>query len=77
MKTEQRVIVVFPTPTDALHLEYVCRAEGVPGRMIPVPGSIKAGCGLAFSAPPETEQRLRTLAEANSIRVDGFYRRVL
>ena len=62
MKTEQRVIVVFPT---------------VPGRMIPVPGSIKAGCGLAFSAPPETEQRLRTLAEANSIRVDGFYRRVL
>ena len=49
----------------------------VPGRMIPVPGSIKAGCGLAFSAPPETEQRLRTLAEANSIRVDGFYRRVL
>lgn len=63
--------------TDALHLEYVCRAEGVPGRMIPVPGSIKAGCGLAFSAPPETEQRLRTLAEANSIRVDGFYRRVL
>ena len=51
MKTEQRVIVVFPTTTDALHLEYVCRAEG--------------------------EQRLRTLAEANSIRVDGFYRRVL
>lgn len=77
MKTEQRIVFTFPTTTDAMFLEHVCRTENIPGRMIPVPTSISAGCGLAFSAPPEAKDRIREEAERNHIRIEGIYERIL
>lgn len=77
MKTEQRVIFTFSTTTDAMFLEHVCRTENLPGRMIPVPTSISAGCGLSWSAPPDAEEAIRKAAEKNKIRIEGIYARVL
>ncbi len=77
MKTEQRVIFTFPTTTDAMFLEHVCRAENLPGRMIPVPTSISAGCGLSWSAPPDAGEAIRQAAEKNGIRIEGTFDMVL
>jgi len=77
VKTEQRIIFTFPTTTDAMFLEHVCRTEDLPGRMIPVPTSISAGCGLSWSAPPEAREAISAAAEKNKIRIEGIYERVL
>lgn len=77
MKTEQRIIFTFPTTTDAVFLEHVCRTENLPGRMIPVPTSISAGCGLSWSAPPEAKEGIVKAAEKNGIRIEGIYDRIL
>lgn len=60
-----------------MFLEHVCRTENLPGRMIPVPTSISAGCGLSWSAPPDAEEAIRKAAEKNKIRIEGIYARVL
>jgi len=60
-----------------MFLEHVCRTEELPGRMIPVPTSISAGCGLSWSAPPEAEEAIRKAAENHNIRIEGIYERVL
>ena len=36
-----------------------CKADQIPGRLIPVPRSISAGCGLSWCALPGEEDAIR------------------
>ena len=63
----KKLIVTFYTTADAMAMEKVCRAEGAPGRLIPVPRCISAGCGLAWCAAPESREALRRVMQANGI----------
>lgn len=56
-----KLIITFHTTTDAMAMEAACRAACADGRLIPVPRSISAGCGLAWCAQPESESALRSL----------------
>ncbi len=62
-----RLVVSFHTTIEALAMESVCREHGIPGRLIPVPREITAGCGMAWSAPPDSEDDIRSVMEQNSI----------
>lgn len=44
-------ILTFRTTTDAMAMEKKCAECGIPGRLIPVPREITAGCGLAWRMP--------------------------
>ncbi len=59
---QPRLVVTFSTTTAALQWERRCKELGVPGRLIPVPVTITADCGLAWSMPPEEAPRLEELA---------------
>ncbi len=50
--------ITFPTTAAAMEIESFCVARQLPGRIIPVPREITAGCGLAWKAPPEAEETL-------------------
>lgn len=50
------LVVTFHTTTAAMEAERCCQEGGLPGRIIPVPREITAGCGLAWKAPPEAEE---------------------
>lgn len=49
-------ILTFAGTTQAMQMEQYARAHGLPGRMIPVPREITAGCGLSWKAAPEEER---------------------
>ena len=53
-----RLIVTFHTTTAAMGMEIACNRAELPGRLIPVPREITAGCGMAWSAPPEARAQL-------------------
>ena len=53
------LVVTFPTTAAAMACEDLCEARGLPGRAIPVPGEVAAGCGLAWKALPEDEDTLQ------------------
>ena len=72
-KTEKLVITFFTT-TDAMAMEMSCREEMADGRIIPVPGSISADCGLAWCAKLESEALLRDLMERRGLKFQGIYR---
>lgn len=69
----ERCVVTFPTTTAAMEMEAACRAAGLPGRLIPVPRSITAGCGLCWAAPPEYRTVLEELVMEKRIQIDGVY----
>lgn len=60
-KKEPKIIVTFHTTADAIATERVCKRENMPGRMIPVPRELSAGCGLAFCAPADERDQLEEL----------------
>lgn len=66
-KKEKRLIVAFYSTHDAMAFEDYCHENGVPGRLIPLPREISAGCGLAWSAPPDDEEGLRVLLKGAGI----------
>ena len=49
-KKELKLVVTFHTTTDAMAMEKACKEGGAPGRLIPVPRAISAGCGLSWCA---------------------------
>lgn len=75
-KTE-RCVVTFRTTAGAMSMESACRTAGLPGRLIPVPRSVAAGCGLCWAAPPETREALEELVMKKHLDVDGIYAIIL
>ena len=46
------IVLSFRTTLQAMEWEKQCLAAGVPGRLIPLPREISAGCGLAWRMLP-------------------------
>ena len=68
-----KVIVTFPTTTQAMKMEKAARACGAPGRLIPVPREISAGCGMAWSAEAEAKEALKRLISDAGIEAEGIF----
>ena len=66
------LVVTFPTTAAAMSCEECCLRRGLPGRMIPVPGEVAAGCGLAWKAAPETQDELAAALAADGVPVEGW-----
>ena len=47
-KKEWKLIVTFHTTADAMAMERICKKHRVPGRLVPVPRILSAGCGLSW-----------------------------
>ena len=67
---QQRILIAFNTTTDAFKMEKYADQANSLGRLIPVPPEIKAGCGLAFSAPIEEKNLLAEVISNNNISID-------
>ena len=72
---EDRLVVTFHTTAEAMAAERVFREIGIPGRLIPVPRQIHAGCGLAWSSPAEQRGRIGSCLEQYGLRWEerGIY----
>ena len=64
----RRLIVAFFSTHDAMAFEDYCGSHGAEGRLIPLPKEISAGCGLAWSAPPDDEEGLKALLRSSGIK---------
>ena len=53
-----KAVVTFASTSDAMAAEAAAREAGFPGRMIPIPSEISAGCGLAWCVPAEERDAL-------------------
>ena len=74
IKKQEKLVITFYTTTAAMAMVKICKESGADGRIIPVPGSISADCGLAWSAPLSEEETLRRLMDNNKLRFQGIHR---
>ena len=65
--------MTFPNTTEAIKMEACCHAAGLPGRLVPVPGEITAGCGLAWMAERSWRKEMEELAENSRVIYEAVY----
>ena len=68
-KKELKLIVTFHTTADAMAME----KAGAPGRLIPVPRAISAGCGLSWCAALEDREEIRSVMKAAGIEEEELH----
>ncbi len=51
------LVLAFATTHDALAMEAYCGEKEIPGRLIPTPREVSAGCGLVWRMTPEDAER--------------------
>ncbi len=73
IKKTEKLVITFYTTTAAMAMERICKDSGTDGRLIPVPGTISADCGLAWCAKNESEDALLELMVASGITPQGIY----
>lgn len=72
-KKELKYLVTFHTTTGAMAMEQYCRENQVPGRLIPVPRQISAGCGMAWCAPLEEREKTHKIVKEQGMDMEGEY----
>ena len=72
-KKERKLVVTFHTTADAMAMESYCRKQNVPGRLIPVPRAISAGCGLAWCTDPEEKESLSEAVRQAGIQEEAIH----
>ena len=65
------LLLTFYTTAGAMKLEKLCIENDLPGRLIPVPRSITADCGLAWRCELDLRDRLQALT--SDIDVENWY----
>ena len=68
-----RLIVTFNTTTGAMAMEKACKAENIPGRLIPVPRQISAGCGLSWLCNKEDRGKIQSLIDSNNLEYNNIH----
>lgn len=70
---KEALILSFENTTEAMAVEKYCMEHNLPGRIIPIPREITAGCGLAWKALPEDEEILLKGLEEGGLAWGGKY----
>ena len=70
---QERGIVTFPTTAAAMAMEQACHECGLGGRLIPVPRTIRSGCGMCWAFPPASRTAVEELVMAQHLMIDGIY----
>ena len=70
---ELKLVVTFHTTADAMAMEKACKEHGVPGRIIPVPRVISAGCGLAWCADLTDKEAISNVMKQVGIEEEDMH----
>ena len=72
-KKELKLVVTFHTTADAMAMEKACKENNVPGRIIPVPRAISAGCGLSWCADLSDREEIVSMMKKTGIEEEEIH----
>lgn len=72
-KKKETLLVTFSTTAQAMQMERFCMEQGIPGRLIPVPRKITAGCGLSWKTEPSQRESLQAAMRRGALPWEAMY----
>lgn len=68
-----KTVVTFSSLSDALAVEDAAKKHGFPGRIIPVPSAIDAGCGSAWAAQASERAQIEAALASYNLDYEGIF----
>ncbi|RHP32805.1 DUF3343 domain-containing protein [Lachnotalea sp. AF33-28] len=68
-----KLVITFPSTTQAIAMEKKCGENGAAGRLIPVPRQISAGCGIAWCAEVSEREYLEEFLGEFGVQYEHIY----
>ena len=72
-KKKPHTVITFSSTQAAMAFEDAARNHNFPGRIIPVPSAISAGCGLSWCVEEEKRQELLDCCSAYNLSFEGIF----
>ena len=69
-KKQEKVVFAFASTAIAMKMEKTMKEANAPGRLIPVPKEITAGCGLSYIVNPEEKEQVEAIMKENDITAE-------
>ncbi len=66
-KKQKKVVFAFASTAIAMKMEKTMKEASAPGRLIPVPKEITAGCGLSYIVEPEEKEQVEEIMKEHDI----------
>ena len=67
------LVITFHTNYDTMNLQTHFKKAGIDGRLIPVPRTLSASCGMAWAGNPEDEDIIRSQIKADNLEIDSIH----
>lgn len=74
-KLDMEIVLTFKATNVAIKAEAVLLQNNVDVRVMPVPSSIRAGCGLCLRLSSSDEKKAHAMLAQNDVPVEGVYRK--
>ncbi|MPN51565.1 hypothetical protein SDC9_199213 [bioreactor metagenome] len=68
-----KLIITFADTEQAIACEKKCQEAGIGERLIPVPGQISAGCGLAWKSDVHQKEKIKAFFDKNQVQYEELY----
>ncbi len=62
------LVITFSETSDAMAAEKLFQEHQIPGRIIPIPRQLSAGCGLSWRTEPDEREIVRQTLDLAGIR---------
>lgn len=72
-RKELKLVVTFHTTADAMAMEKACKEHNAPGRLIPVPRTISAGCGLSWCTDLSDRDAIKAVMQEVGIEEEEMH----
>lgn len=76
-KKTTKAVLIFERTVDAMAMEAFAAKENLPGRLIPLPTAISAGCGLCWMVVPEQQQEVEAKVAEHGLLCGRWYQIML
>ena len=71
------ILIAFDTTTDAIGAENALIESNIPVKVMNIPSSIKAGCGICLRVAPQDFPRAAAALEEKRLPAAGCYTRIV
>jgi hypothetical protein len=70
----EQIIITFSSTLQAMNADEWVQNKKLPARLIPIPGSLRAGCGLGLLVQKEDEEWWKSLLEKEHIAYEQIWK---
>lgn len=71
------ILIAFDTTTSAIGAENALLSSSIPVKVMNIPSSIKAGCGISLRIDPQDFDRAAKVLEEKHLAANGYYERAV